>query len=246
VTDPVQAYLATQQRALVAGEELLAVGDRAGVHPSRVAVRRSRSTLRTFPAAVPDQQRDALDQALRAHAQRLGEVRDLEVLAEVLAERAEGALADWTTEQLDEELAGAWQHVRVALAEMSPGELQARFSAALEAVQPLGRPELEHRARRAAKRALRRLRRAGDDPELLHEARKAAKRARYAAEVVGDSKAAARFERIQGILGDHHDLVVAREWLAAAPVPAALCDEARALGVRLEVGAAAVLEQRIP
>lgn len=246
MTDPVQTYLAAQQRALVSGEELLAVGDRAGVHPSRVAVRRSRSTLRTFPAAVPDRQRNALDAALRAHAQRLGEVRDLEVLEEVLAERAEGELADWIREQLDEELAGAWRHVQTALAEVTPGELQALFAAALDALEPLDRSELDHRARRAGKRALRRLRRAGDDPELLHDARKAAKRARYAAELIGDTEAAARFERIQGILGDHRDLVVAREWLASAPVPADLLDQARGLVVRLEVGAAAALEQRIP
>ncbi len=246
MTDPVQTYLAVQQRALVSGEELLAVGDRAGVHPSRVAVRRSRSTLRTFPAAVPDQQRDALDQALRAHAQRLGEVRDLEVLEEVLAERADGALAGWITLQLDEELAGAWRRVQVALADVTPGELQDSFADALAALQRLEKHELEHRAHRAARRALRRLRRAGDDPELLHDARKAAKRARYAAELVGDTEAAARFERIQGVLGDHRDLVVARGWLAAAPVPAELADEARGLLVRLEVGAAAVLEQRIP
>lgn len=246
MTDPVQTYLAAQQRALISGEELLTVGDRAGVHPSRVAVRRSRSTLRTFPAAVPDQQRDALDAALRAHAQRLGEVRDLEVLQEVLEERAEGALAAWIGEQLDEDLAGAWRHVQAALADVTPGELQALYSAALDVVRPLDHAELEHQAKRAGKRALRRLRRAGDDPELLHDARKSAKRARYSAELVGDTQTAARFERIQGILGDHRDLVVARAWLASAPVPDELRHDARALVVRLEVGATAVLEQRIP
>jgi CHAD domain-containing protein len=246
VTDPVRDYLAAQQRALFAGEQLLAAGDRAGVHPSRVAVRRTRSTLRTFPAAVPDQQREALDAVLQAHAQRLGEVRDLEVLEEVLEERAEGAMAVWIGQQLDEDLAGAWRLVQAALAEVTPGELQALFSDALEVVRPIEHRELQHRVHRAGRRALRRLRRAGDDPELLHDARKAAKRARYCAELVGDTEAAARFERIQGILGDHHDLVVAREWLASAPVPAELRDEALGLVVRLEVGAAAVLEQRIP
>ena len=52
--------------------------------------------------------------------------------------------------------------------------------------------------------------------ELLHEVRKAAKRARYALEAVaateGDAatKAAARFEAVQELLGDHQDSVVAR------------------------------------
>jgi CHAD domain-containing protein len=246
VADPVRDYLAAQQRALVAGERLLVVGDRAGVHPSRVAVRRSRSTLRTFACCVPDEPRVSLDTALRAHAQRLGEVRDLEVLADVLAERAEGPLASWIAEHIDQQLTDAWEHVRGTLADVTPGELQARFTAAVAELVPCEGEELERLAARAGRRALRRLRRAGDDAELLHDARKAAKRARYAAELVGDREAAGRFERIQGVLGDHHDLVVARSWLAQAPVPPVLLDEARGLVVRLEVAAAAVLELRIP
>ena len=58
---------------------------------------------------------------------------------------------------------------------------------------------------------------AGHDKDLaLHEARKAAKRARYTADVlipIAGRKArrfSRRMTRIQAVLGDHQDLVVAR------------------------------------
>ena len=74
-------------------------------------------------------------------------------------------------------------------------------------------PEKEVRksAARAARKADRRLDAAlttGDDV-LLHRARKAAKRARYAAELLGKGRNAKRYKRIQSVLGDHQDTVVA-------------------------------------
>ncbi len=76
----------------------------------------------------------------------------------------------------------------------------------------------------AARAAVRRVRRrvpdhgTAGDPEL-HELRKAAKRARYALEVIAPlegrraTEAAARFEAVQELLGDHQDSVVARQLL---------------------------------
>jgi CHAD domain-containing protein len=59
-----------------------------------------------------------------------------------------------------------------------------------------------------------------DDDALLHRARKAAKRARYAAELrrplAGSSsvkKSEKRFKRIQRVLGEHQDSVVASDVL---------------------------------
>ena len=75
------------------------------------------------------------------------------------------------------------------------------------------------------KRASRRLERAlaavpvagdGDKDTAIHEARKAAKRARYAAEAATPAlggtarRQASRTKKLQGLLGDHHDSVVAR------------------------------------
>ena len=85
---------------------------------------------------------------------------------------------------------------------------------------PLSEPPslkaLKKRARRAERKADRRLAEAieeGDDA-LLHRARKAAKRARYAAELRAPVEKRAKetvkqYKRIQTVLGDHQDGVVA-------------------------------------
>ena len=79
---------------------------------------------------------------------------------------------------------------------------------------------LRRRARRAERKADRRLAAAlesGDDA-MLHRARKAAKRARYAAELrkpldKGAKRTVKHYKRIQSLLGDHQDTVVATEAL---------------------------------
>ena len=75
----------------------------------------------------------------------------------------------------------------------------------------------------AAERKLaKRMKRAADDhspDDLLHQARKAGKRARYAAEAAAQalgkkgSKLAKRASRLQTLLGEHQDAVVATELL---------------------------------
>ncbi len=82
--------------------------------------------------------------------------------------------------------------------------------------------KLHKRASRAERKADRRLAAAvksGDDA-MLHRARKAAKRARYAAELrrpmdksAAVKKAEKHFKRIQRVLGDHQDSVVASDVL---------------------------------
>ena len=86
-------------------------------------------------------------------------------------------------------------------------------------------------ARRAARKADKRLA-AGLDAnrdELLHRARKAAKRARYAAELTAPvrgrkaKRARKHYKRIQRVLGEHQDAVVASDtlWHAATRAGAA-------------------------
>jgi CHAD domain-containing protein len=85
---------------------------------------------------------------------------------------------------------------------------------------------LPHLARRSRRRVTRRMRAALDAPatgggrdSALHAARKAAKRARYAAEVASPvagkpaRKSAKAFKKVQSILGDQHDAVIATEAL---------------------------------
>jgi CHAD domain-containing protein len=78
--------------------------------------------------------------------------------------------------------------------------------------------DLRRRALRAERKADRRLTSAveSDDDAMLHRAPKAAKRARYAAELRrpidksgATKKAEKHFKRIQRVLGDHQDSVVA-------------------------------------
>ncbi|TCJ21597.1 CHAD domain-containing protein [Nocardioides jejuensis] len=239
-TGAVRRYLAEQGAVLDQAAARLRAGDRTAVHPTRVAVRRARSTLRTFAACFEPGPARQLDAALIAHADRVARVRDLEVLVEVFEEqRADQSaeLSPWISDRLTLELDATWREAREALAAEDDGELGARFRAVLAASAggslPLGRI-----AARAGERAARRLAAAGGDPDALHEARKAAKRARYAAEVSGDDAIAARHQHVQQILGTHHDLIVAARWLATAPVEPEMRADARHLGVRLEAAAA--------
>jgi CHAD domain-containing protein len=91
--------------------------------------------------------------------------------------------------------------------------------------------------RHTRRRVRRRIRRAWHVPAgpgrdtALHEARKAAKLARYAAEAVSPAfgKQARRFvkraKKVQSVLGDHHDGVVARATIRELGVQAHLAGE---------------------
>jgi CHAD domain-containing protein len=218
--------------ALRAGDRALRAGDPAGVHPTRVGARRARSTLRTFAPLFPPGPRQAADSSLQAYAARLGAVRDLQVLRGVLAEHTSGQLAEWVDEALAGDLQAGWQRLERELGDPAhqrvPGQLEALLLS-----QPGNGVDLARCVRRARRKAEKRLAAAGEDAAELHRARKAAKRARYAAEATGKPKQVARFQRLQDLLGTHHDLVVAAHWLDGAEVPAGLRAEARALGVHL-------------
>ena len=96
-----------------------------------------------------------------------------------------------------------------------------------------GDETIERMLRRAARRVRRKLRRtpASATDEALHDLRIAAKRARYAGELAESRvgrparRLSARAERVQKILGEHQDAVVAASELtnlvAAATPPAA-------------------------
>lgn len=239
----VRRYLAEQQAALLEADALLDEADRRGVHPTRVAVRRARSTLRTFDTSFADGPRRQLDAALLAHGRRFAEVRDLEVLEELLTARWAEAdestppgLRTWLSARLADELDRAWRGALAARAAEDPDELTRRFAAVLSARGPGG--GTRSAATRADRRARRRLIAAGGDPDALHRARKAAKRARYAAEALGEDEVADRHKEVQRILGSHHDLVVASRWVAGQRVLPAVVPDARRLAVRLEAAAA--------
>ena len=209
----VAAYLDTQVRALRDTGARLGSGEDLSVHRHRVAVRRIRSTLRTFAPVLPDA--GDLDERLRQHGARLGEVRDLEVLRETLGGTPEGPARDRVQEALAADLRARRAAVLGWLRSPEVAALVEDLASYVAAL-PEDEPDLTPYVRAARRKARARLRRAGTDDARLHRARKAAKRARYAAEVVGDEAAADRHELVQRHLGTHHDCAVAIEHLRDA------------------------------
>jgi len=210
--------------------------DPEGVHQARVATRRLRSDLRTFSPMLEPRWSQGLRDELRDIAGLLGAVRDADVLLARLRTAA-GALPD-----ADQPAAHALLDDLAATRATDRGKLLAAMDArpyatllddlrraaedphtTMEAEQPahLVLPPLAARPWRRLRRGVAGL---GDDPPdaALHEVRILAKRARYAAEAVApvagpEAGAFARaVARLQEVLGDHHDAVVAADWLRGA------------------------------
>jgi CHAD domain-containing protein len=229
-------YLRQQVARLQALDPLVRGGEPDSVHQMRVTARRLRSTLQSFGQILPRSRTTELIAGLKWLGVVLGEARD----AEVLAGRLDRNLRDNPTEMvLGPVLARVQGHfapVQAAARESVLAALDSeRYFALLDALDELlGSPPLAAaaarpasgvlpaEARRAYRRTSRRMKRArhtrpGPDADAAyHEARKAAKRARYAGEVVTPAfgKHARRFtkqmKRVQSVLGDHQDAVVAR------------------------------------
>jgi CHAD domain-containing protein len=235
VADVVRRELATSVVRLLRHDAGVRLGeDPEAVHQARVATRRVRSALRTFRDVIePDWGRSLRDR-LKGVADRLGAVRDTEVLCDRLRSREpslpEGdrkGLAELVTilemardEAREQLLEAIREPTYVALldelveAAREPRVLEgaAGAPAASELRSALERPwvHLEHAVERAREDA---------SDASLHAVRIRAKRARYAAEAVSPvfGKPAAGFAeaaaRLQDVLGEHQDSVVARAWL---------------------------------
>jgi len=186
-----------------------------------VAIRRFRSTLRTF---APMFDRDAaadLSARIQSYAALLGGVRDLQVLDGVIGAHSSGELHAHLSPQLAAEQGAAWEQLEVALERPEHAGLLDDVDAFL--LGPgTGRGRPARRAKKASAIAARKLAHAGDDADRLHAARKAAKRARYAAEAIGDKATAKRWEEVQDHLGTHHDCVVAEAWASGSSAHAEL------------------------
>lgn len=239
VGDLVRAYLTEQITVILDAEP--ALRDRGPViHDTRVACRRLRSTLRTYPAVVDAERAAALNEEVVWFAGLLGAVRDLEVLEErLLADLAElppELVVGPVTAQIQKELAtrrsAAWSAVievldtgryRQLVAELHRWRGDPPFTERADAPAR----KVKSYVKRADKKLTKRLNRALEAqaagvPEadvLLHSARKAGKRARYAAElattVLGAKAEAAIAGRkdLQDILGEHQDSMVTAAFL---------------------------------
>ncbi|THA47177.1 CYTH and CHAD domain-containing protein [Streptomyces sp. A1136] len=243
----VLAYLREQREALIAHDPAVRRELPDSVHQMRVATRRLRSALATYRTVLDRTATEPLRAELRWLAAELGADRDQEVLRDRLRTRLDevdvtlllgpvrARLRVWDTAR------SAETRLRVLAALDSERYLDLLDSLdALLAAPPLrkaaSRPAakvLAKAVRRDHDRLARRVRRAlaasaGHERDLaLHEARKAAKRARYAADAAAPAigKPAERLakatKKVQTLLGDHQDSVVARDALRALAVQAA-------------------------
>jgi len=231
----IRGYLAEQDAALISGDLGLRRGVGGMIHPTRVATRRLRSTLRIFADYFDADQARTYDAELSWYAALLGEVRDREVqrarfttaIAALPEELVMGPVAARIEQSL---LAEQLQH-QTALEKALNGR---RYLALLrESARWVSNPpftdlavgratDLRGAVRVAAKKVTKHLAAGmgarGEDLEL-HKARKAGKRARYAAELAGRAlgkktrNAVREYQALQDILGEHQDGVVAADLL---------------------------------
>ncbi|OBG35873.1 CHAD domain-containing protein [Mycobacterium sp. E3198] len=224
-------YLDAQLDQIEHGDAQLRRGETPDtIHDTRVATRRFRSTLRVY-AKVLDGAAGDVDRELKWYAGLLGDVRD----CQVQGRRFDAALDAMPDElilgpvraRIRSDLRAIELPARARLSEAMDSDRYRLLQAALRRWRDeppvdarLSAKALRKRARRAQRKADRRLAAALDsgDDVLLHKARKAAKRARYAAELRKPLDKRARriikhYKRIQGLLGDHQDTVVATEAL---------------------------------
>ncbi len=209
------------------------------VHQMRVAVRRLRAILRAGRSFFDPRWVDGLRRELKWLGTVLGGVRDLDVLranlrcqVETLPAPERRAGQQYVLRRLDGDRVRARAALRAALAGPRYARLLARLEAAL--VHPSARPSavpLQSIAASEFKTLRKAVKKLPGQPsdEALHAVRIKVKRARYAAELVQPiiGRRAERFidkaKKVQDILGEHQDAVVAEEYLrkVTARTPAA-------------------------
>ena len=235
VIDIVRRAIGQSYERLIAHElELQAGDDPESVHQARVATRRLRSDLRTFEDFVDAAWASDLRADLHWLGSELGLVRDLEVQRDRLRDHAarlpmpEAENASRVVRRLDADRAAAKADLISMLHEPRYEQVRAKLAAAAAS------PAYTNAACAPAERVLATVVRArwktmrkavnqlGDHPpdDALHAIRVRAKKCRYAAEACEPAfgKPARRFARamarVQEILGEHHDAVVAAAWLS--------------------------------
>jgi CHAD domain-containing protein len=228
----VATYVGDQIDAIFEGDLQLRRGQDP-IHDTRVAIRRLRSTIRVFGKLLDRTAAGHVDEELKWFAGLLGEVRDRQVqrrrFRKVLAgwppEIVLGPVANRINTDLYSEQLGARKEVAEAMDSPRYLDILAnlqQWRAQVPLNTKVSTKKLHKRAARAEQKADRRLVAAvdADDDALLHGARKAAKRARYAAELRrpleksgAAKKAEKHYKRIQRVLGDHQDSVVASDAL---------------------------------
>jgi CHAD domain-containing protein len=224
-----RARLRAQLREVLAHDPGTRLGrDPESLHDMRVAIRRTRALL---DAGSPLYTNDvtAFAEELRWLGEKLGAVRDLDVLLDRLrGEAAELDVDDETARALlrtlERRRTGARTSLLNALASERYFALLDRFPGEIDGLVPGdGDITLDD----IAQRQLKKLRKSADAiaadalDEELHALRKRGKRVRYAYELAGRGGVVKRAKEFQDVLGAHQDSVVAeavlRDLAAAMP-----------------------------
>ena len=233
----VQAYLKVQVATLRSLEPKVRADEFDSVHQMRVATRRLRATLRSFGTVIPRPATEKMAGELKWLGGLLGEARDGEVLPQHLLASLEAVPVELLIGPVQARVQGHFAPLRASAREQVVKAFDSvRYAKLLANLERLAHdpprgpqagapardilPAAVHKAYRQAKRRMGRARQApvGQARDVaLHEARKSARRARYAAEAArpASGKPARTFARqmkkVQSVVGDHQDTVIARQ-----------------------------------
>jgi CHAD domain-containing protein len=228
--EAVSAALEEQHRRLLAHDPGTRLGtDPEDLHQMRVATRRARAFLRVARPVLDGSWTDALREELRWLGSTLGPARDLDVLVEHLRSEAtelgsEGEPARTLIDAVERERSEAREKLLAVLSDeryfVLLDQLEQRDAPPLADKEATTLGELWWKEFRTVRRAFSRLDSGPSDAEL-HAARIKVKRARYAAELAshelgepGEQFVSAA-KKLQDVLGEHQDAVVAEERIEA-------------------------------
>jgi CHAD domain-containing protein len=247
----VQAYLKVQVATLRSLEPKVHADEFDSVHQMRVATRRLRATLRSLGTVIPRPATEKVAGELKWLGGLLGAARDGEVLPRHLLASLETVPVEQLIGPVQARVQGHFAPLRAsARAQVIEAFCSVRYAKLLANLDRLAHdpprgpqagapardvlPAAVHKAYQQAKRRMRRARQApvGEARDVaLHEARKSARRARYAAEAArpASGKPAHRFARqmkkVQSVVGDHQDTVIARQAARGLGIGAHLAGE---------------------
>jgi CHAD domain-containing protein len=233
-TDPAAkaaaAAIAFQLRAMTAERAAATSGDVEAIHRLRVATRRLRAALRMLREVAPGDEAESAADELAWLCGAIGAVRDLDVLARMLEDRATRLETDFIralaplSDTIRRQRAVEQERLVAALESERYCGLVQRLGAVASA-PPTDSVTLGAVAARLVRPQLRAMLRAGagldeaSPPDTLHRLRVRVKKLRYALEplrAVGGKptrRMLRRLERVQERVGMYNDAAIAAAWL---------------------------------
>ncbi len=192
--------------------KVYAHGDAEELHKLRVAVRRLRALFRALRSSIEDTRAESLRAELGTLGRALGPARDGDVFKAYL--EAETATldepgGDVLLRRVEKQRLESYAAARAALDDPAFLRLLEELDAFCATAEI---PELDGVVAVEAKKLRKAMRDVSSD-EALHAARIKAKRVRYAAEAKGETRVVRRAKRLQDVVGEHQDAVVAEQRL---------------------------------